>query len=55
MVNGNTTEGEGLKALQFILLMVILSVFSLGLAELQCMFHDPANDLYIGKISYRCK
>lgn len=44
-----------MKLLQFILFMAVLSVFSLGLAELQCMFHNPASSLYIGKISYRCK
>ena len=44
-----------MRALQFILFLVILSVFSLGLAELQCMVHDPDSSLFIGKISYRCK
>jgi len=44
-----------MRILGTVLLLVILSVFSLGLAELQCMVHDPASSLYIGKISYRCK
>jgi len=44
-----------MRILGTVLLLIILSVFSLGLAELGCAFHDPSSSLYIGKISYRCK